>query len=155
MAYTLIASQTLLNPTATVTFSGITQIYKDLVLEVSGSIGAESYLRIRFNNDSNTNYSDTLILGTGSLAQSFRDTNISFMYASVLNTSIGTAIHNIMSYANTNVFKTSINRYGTSSYGSAALVNLWRSTSAINSIEIYLPSTTFNSATTFKLWGIS
>ena len=64
-----------------------------------------------------------------------------------------------MNYNNTNVNKTSLVRAGLTggSYpGTEALINLWRSTSAITSIVLKAGNgaVNFNSDSTFTLYGI-
>ena len=75
--YTPIATQTLSANTASVTFSSIPQGYTDLVLIVSATpVAAGTWnLEMRFNNDTGSNYSRTVLSGDGSTAQSDRQSN--------------------------------------------------------------------------------
>ena len=163
MAYTLIATQTLLNPTATVTFTGIPQGFKDLMLEcvsnndVAGS-GSQN-MRVRFNGDTGTNYSGTRIYGTGTAASSERDSNTAFIYiGAVGNASAGPAITtiNVLSYSNASVYKTALGRGGEAGSAINAGASLWRSTAAITSISlVWLAGESFKTNSVFKLWGVS
>ena len=71
--YTPIASQTLASTVANVTFSSIPQGYTDLVLVVSSSTSTNTNLYLRFNNDSTSLYSDTVLNGNGTTASTARD----------------------------------------------------------------------------------
>ena len=80
--YEKIASQTLSSTVATVTFSSISGAYTELVLVMNpiSNTTSGSYPYLRFNSDSGTNYSRTMIQGTGSAAQSDRSANSSEGY---------------------------------------------------------------------------
>lgn len=161
MAYTLIATQTLTTATASITLSSIPGTYKDLVLEISGTASVGATYWMRPNSDASDIYSYTQIYGTGSAAASGRGVSPS---AGVLGMVIGyPATTNvvqrvdIMSYANTSLFKTAIARSdgaGSGNYA-AAIFSLWRSTAAISSLLIYPSSGTISANSTFKLWGVS
>lgn len=158
MAYTLISTQTLLNPTATVTFSGIPQGFKDLVIEFmcNGTTGgANSFFQL--NNDIGTNYSGTQLYGSGTAAASLRGTNSTNGYGGVTSDYSAIYLH-LFSYANTNTYKTTIARGGTGASGAGryidAAVSLWRSTAAVTSIK-YFVDANIPSGSTFKLWGVS
>jgi hypothetical protein len=68
----------------------------------------------------------------------------------------GVYITNIQDYSNTTTYKTALSRYNNVPYGALdGIVNLWRSTSAINTIQLYLDrSEYFLIGSTFKLYGI-
>lgn len=160
--YTLIASSTVTSSTATVTFSSIPSTYTDLIL-VTGSllqVSGNNGLRIRFNNDSGTNYSYTQIVGNGTTASSNRTSNDTSGYAggsAYSTTNPGTAVCHIMDYANTTTYKTALERGAQAGNDTTASVTLWRSTSAITSITLAMggafPANNIASGT-FKLYGI-
>lgn len=150
---------------ASVEFSSIPGTYKDLVLEACGTTSSDGMiLLMRLNGDTGTNYSMTALSGNGTTARSDRDSNRGWMY---LNYSVGwsssqisTSIVQFMSYANTNVNKTVLarggNANGSTNPGTDAIVGLWRSTSAITSVNVYPnASANFNTGSTFRLWGVS
>ena len=70
--YEKVQSTTLSSTQSTVTFSSISGAYTDLVLVMGGSNSANSDLRMRFNGDTGSNYSVTVLFGDGSAANSFR-----------------------------------------------------------------------------------
>ena len=117
---------------------------------------------MRFNSDSGTNYSRTLLYGTGAAAGSGRNTSQSYMYLTGVaypNATYATLIEaDIFSYAgSTN--KTVLNKVATDKNGSGGVeynVGLWRSTSAITSISLTLEASAqdFPIGTTATLYGI-
>lgn len=156
--YEPIASQTLSSAVSSVTFNSIPGTFTDLVCVASGTTSNVDNLRFRFNSDSATNYSTTSLFGSGSAAGSYRESNItqaqSDYYGAFSTTNPGTAVISVMSYANTNVFKTVLSATGQAGTGVHRNVSLWRSTSAITSMTILLSSFNFSSGCTFALYGI-
>lgn len=77
VTYTLIGKNTLTSTASSVTFSSIPAIYKDLVLRTSSrdtyANTTDAFLYIRINGSTNT-YSDTVLYGTGSSSNSYRNT---------------------------------------------------------------------------------
>lgn len=164
--YKPIASTTLSSTQATVTFSSIPQTYIDLVLIIQGRFDTATTIRdlgLRFNGDSGTNYSATRMVGDGSTASSWRETNFDNMRFAVLPAAsatagnFGNAIIQIQNYSNANVTKTALGRTNASLAWTSAIAGLWRNTSAINSIRIAISETqtgSFVSGSTFTLYGI-
>lgn len=153
--YTPIATQTLGSAAASVTFSSIPSTYTDLVLIVAGTNTTSAQaIGITFNGDTATNYSRTAVYGDGSSAASIRDTNIARIDAIYYGTTQGNGIVNIMNYANTTTFKTTIARSNDSASAVNANVGLWRSTAAVTSLTLTAVSTTLAANSTFTLYGI-
>lgn len=73
--YTLISSNTLSSSAASVTFSSIPSTYTDLVLKVSARPDSAADAWLTFNSIAGTAYSSTDLQGTGSVAQSSRQSN--------------------------------------------------------------------------------
>lgn len=156
-------------PIATTTVSGTstTQInfssfsgYTDLRLVMVGTTNASTNAYIQFNGDTGTNYSQTRIWGNGSSATSDRTTTSAVAQQTLWGFD-STIPHmwtvDIFSYAgSTN--KTSLGTEAADDNGSGAItkmVYLWRSTSAITTIEIKLISATyFKSGFKATLYGI-
>jgi hypothetical protein len=137
--YEPIATQTLTGNAATVTFSSIPSTYTDLVViaQMKNNATGSDFLAT-FNSDSGTNYSRTILGGNGSSGYSARASNASFArfnYSEPITTDGNTIFRiDIMNYSNTTTYKTAINRGDRGATSTVAVVNLWRSTSAINSI---------------------
>ena len=163
--YTPIATYTAGSSVASYTFSSIPSIYTDLILVASfiGATTAGNSLALRVGNssvDTGSNYSTTFLEGNGSAASSTRTTNQTFAYliGAGISTSTSTPqtnIVHIMNYANTSTYKTILNRGGSPDAVLTANVSLWRSTSAINTVQIYIVSENFNTGSTFTLYGIA
>lgn len=156
--YSTIATTTLGAATGTVTFSSISGAYTDLVLVISGqgSAGGAQGLFLRFNGDTATNYSDTELSGNGTSASSGRDTSVTGIRSVVMDSAnITTDIINIMNYSNTTTYKSVLVRSNTAGTLTKAGVGLWRSTSAITSIDLVMPTNNFNIGSTFTLYGIA
>jgi hypothetical protein len=158
--YEPIASQTLGSATASVTFSGISASWTDLVVVYNGTVSTLRSLLWRFNSDTATNYSTTELAAYSSTVGSNRDTNDTAirgtgLYAGMSTSVPSVAVLHVMSYANTNVFKTTLEAGGCQSTEVNRHVGLWRSTSAITSITALLNgSGNFSSGATFSLYGI-
>ena len=153
--YTPIATQTLNSNAASVTFTNIPQNFTDLIVVATGQVVSESTLYFRFNNDSGSNYSTTVLYGTGSAAGGYRWSNQAQMYFYNWNgNNQGNAIFNIQNYSNTTTNKTVIARTNNATNTATACAGLWRSTAAITELLIH-SNDTFVSGSTFNLYGIA
>jgi hypothetical protein len=160
--YSTIATQTLGSNQATVTFSSIPGTYTDLVLITNGATTvANKDIYMRFNSDTGTNYSRTVLYGDGTSAASDRASNVSFGYADYLGwtgTTLGTqvCVINIMNYSNSTTNKTYLSRSNNASSATDLNVGMWRNTAAINRIDIGAASSgIWITGSTFTLYGIS
>lgn len=172
--YTPIATTTLGSNTASYTFSSIPATYTDLVIVMnySGATSAgaaanmSAYLRI--NSDTSSNYSQTLMYGFGSTANSGRETSQTVYYIAdygyIATTSgiFGNSVIHLMNYKNTTTYKTLLERSSHidtaqgSAFGVVSGVGLWRSTAAITSINLLMPGTNvYRTGSTFTLYGIA
>jgi hypothetical protein len=155
--YTPIATTTVGTATASVTLSSISSTYTDLILVINGTTtsGADAYLRV--NGDSGNNYSQTILVGQGTSAGSTRYSSNDRVYIDYNGLTAATfnmnAIFHFMNYSNTSVYKTFLVRENNAAVSTESHADLWRSTSAINSITAFTGST-WVSGTTFNLFGI-
>ena len=159
--YESIATTTLGSDTATVTFSSISSAYTDLVLVCNyGTSSSGRTGTMRFNNDSGTNYSWRSLGGNGTTASSSGGSNISSFYFTGQITGDGTALANvsithIQNYSNTTTYKTALSRSNDAARYVETAVGTWRSTSAINRIDLARDNgTNWLSGSTFTLYGI-
>jgi hypothetical protein len=157
--YFPIATQTLGSSTATVDFTSISGTYTDLILVINCTTATSGDdLWIRVNSDTGSNYSLTQMLGNGTSASSSRRTNFSRFMAD--NAYPGTTqgfnqIVHFMNYSNTTTYKTFLSRANRADQYVGSTVGLWRSTSAITSINLLIAnSLSFASGSTFTLYGI-
>jgi len=167
ITYEPIATTTLGSSATEINFTSISGSYTDLVLVCNGGMsrsGAAFLLRVGNGTiDAGSNYSGTELYGTGSAAESLRwattEINVFSSVGSSTTAGENTFIIQFMNYSNTTTYKTVLARANsatTTAYpGTAAAVNLWRSTSAINTIRLLRQSTdTFITGSTFTLYGI-
>jgi hypothetical protein len=160
--YTPIATTTLGSASNTVTFTSITSIYTDLILVCTGkNSNAFDAIDIRVGNgslDTGTNYSITAFNGNGTAAQSFGDTNATSMTNMGITSSSKeqVSIYQFMDYSNTTTYKTVLGRSNVIDFRVAAVIGLWRSTSAINTISLRCDNASYNftAGSTFSLYGI-
>jgi hypothetical protein len=160
--YVPIATQTLGAANSTVTFSSIPSTYQDLVLDVSPFTTAAGGIDINmtFNGDSGTNYSRTYLTGNGTSSSSNRSNGASYIRLTASgfasnNSAPAVTLANIMNYANTNTYKTTLNRSSSGTNGTDVVVGLWRSTAAITSITLSSSGGNFEVNSTFTLYGLA
>jgi hypothetical protein len=153
--YEMIATNTVSGAgTSTITFSSIPATYTDLVIVISGTAASGVGTYFRFNSDTGSNYSYSYVYGNGSSALSSRSSSVTSGNFGNLYTTQTTIINSIMNYSNTTTYKTNIGRHNNAGAMTLAVVGLWRSTAAINSIQIFPDGANFGNATTLTLYGI-
>ncbi len=155
--YEPIASTTLGTATNTVTFSLLPQTFTDLyfVARFGTTGGANTWLR--FNSDSNTVYSATMLRSTGSSISSPRRTNENawlqdFQRDSSVTADICQA--HLMNYSSTSSFKTGLGLIQSTQWDSVKTAGLWRSTDAITSITYFTTGSNFTVGSVFSVYGI-
>jgi hypothetical protein len=154
----------------TITFSSIPSTYKHLQIRLiartdrSGSPSANTLWR--FNSDTATNYSEHGFTGNGTTASAFSGVStdkIGFdriAGASAGANMFGAIVVDILDYANTNKYKTARGLGGLEINTSSSEIYFqsgsWRSTSAINRIDIQSVAGTVNFVqySQFALYGI-
>ena len=149
--------------TGTLTFSSIPATYAHLQIRgiYSGSV-VERSLLLRFNSDTAGNYSWHELSGNGTSAGAGAGANATGIYVgyasnTTTNTYPSPFVIDILDYANTNKYKTvrSLNGNDLNGSGWAILYSgNWRSTSAVDSITLYLNSGNYNTYSHFALYGI-
>ena len=158
ITYEPISTQTLGSAAADVTFSSISGSYTDLVLICNAAGSTLINTRMRFNSDTGSNYSYTILAGDGSSASSFRSSNSTYAqlnYYSYLETTQNVNhVVQIMNYSNATTYKTYMCRGNNATNGVDAVVGLWRSTSAITTVTLSTNIGTFSTGSTFSLYGI-
>lgn len=158
--YTPLANLTLTGSAASVTFSSISQAYRDLVLvatNLKATTATGTYIRI--NNDSSTNYSFIGAAGNGSSAYSFTSTT----YAGIglveatgpsTTTALDAMVH-FMDYSSTDKHKTTLSRTGAATDATGMAANRWANTAAITTITIFNSSSVSFTSGSFALYGIA
>jgi len=154
---TPIATVTLSTSTVSVTFSSIPSTYTDLVIVSQYKSVSNNYYSMRFNGDTASNYSRTELTGNGSAASSSRFSNEAYAYVSSIYAPTGEwglFTSSINNYSNSTTNKTMISRCNSTSIGTNATINLWRSTAAINTILITAIGNGYDAGSTFTLYGV-
>ena len=159
VTYEAISSTTLVSAQASVTlnsFSGYTDLI--IVCNSRGTSGSAANIFVRFNGDTGSNYSKTLIEGNGSTATSARDTNSPAIYSLAISAAStsepSSSVIHLMNYSNTTTNKTVLGRCSIAGLVTNAVVGLWRNTAAITSVSFTIDSGNLATGSTFSLYGI-
>jgi hypothetical protein len=159
--YEPIATTTLGSSQSSVTFSSISGSYTDLIAVFNGSHDGTTQYFMQVGNgsaDTGSNYSTTVLDGTGSSAVSGRYSNDSSGirpdYYATGGGNKKMSIFQLQNYSNTTTYKTVLVRSALPASEVVATVNLWRSTSAINVVKFTCTAGYYESGSTFTLYGI-
>jgi hypothetical protein len=160
-AFTPLANITVSSQVTSVTFSSISQNYRDLFIVVR-TIASANYqgLGMKFNGDSSSIYSDVFIRNDPSSfsGSTYPQHNL---YSSGSSTNdLTLAIVNVFDYSATDKHKSSITKSGNTlgtMETSGAMAHRWPNTSAITSVTILASGYTqpFAVGTTISLYGVS
>jgi hypothetical protein len=162
-AYDSLATVTLSASAASVTFAGIPTGYKHLQLRylcnttrVGGASGSGV---IEFNGDTTVaNYSTHALYGNGASAAAagYANNNYSIWYYGDTTTYVAGVV-DVLDYANTNKYKTmrSLTGFDQNGAGQVSLVSMaWRNTAAVSSIVLTPSGHSFNTNSSFALYGV-
>lgn len=141
--YEPIATTTLGTAATSITFSSIPATYTDLRLVFVGATASSDAIYARVNSDTGSNYSDTSLEGSGTVASSQNLTNRTFwsllgIWNLNTNTNIFMQTLDIFSYA-VSIYKTALGAGSMDKNGTGEVlrtVHLWRSTAVITSLTI-------------------
>jgi len=166
-AYDALASVTLSASASSITFAGIPSGYKHLQIRAIARCNYSAEILDTywtFNGTSSNYYGNHQIRGNGSSAtagaDSRTDSSTVFVVPGTATTSniFGTAVVDILDYANTNKNKTLRSLGGIDANGSGSLwfrSSLWMNTSAITAITISAETTSsFITYSSFALYGV-
>ena len=163
--YIPLATKTLTATATSVTFSSISQAYRDLVL-VANIASTTDYVNVRFQFNGSTTaiYSNVWMYGTGTSEVSSSNTTsgIQVAYDMVRTTASArnSVILNVMDYSATDKHKSVLVRNGQTGtagvgYGTSAIAGRFATTAAIVSMKIAPASGNFIVGSTFTLYGIA
>jgi len=157
--YIALANITLTGSDGEVTFSSIPATYRDLVVVIEGTSSNSNMWGYRFNGDTGSNYSYVLMQNWAANGNNVESLSGTTTYAlSGWQIDFGTrrtaAVTHIMDYSATDKHKTLLTRGVTAGQNVAAHANRWANTNAITSVSVITTVGTFNSGTTFALYGI-
>ena len=162
-----IATATGTGSSGTITFSSIPATYAHLQLRFIARTTAAfttDFIVFKLNSDTGSNYAYHLLAGDGASASASAGANQTVAYGTQLTANsataniVGAGILDVLDYANTNKFKTTRMLGGNDRNGAGEvrfISDLWRSTSAINSIEITsVNAGNWTTTSHFALYGI-
>ena len=155
-----IATQTLGSAAATITFSSIPATYTDLRLVLVGTTSAAQNIKLNYNSNVATTYSQTYMFGNGTTAGSGRRTTQTYVRLTGNGSSSITVpvmwTVDIFSYAgSTNKTCLISESQDTNGGGNTeVMVGLWQNTSAIDTVSVAPLSGTWSIGTTATLYGI-
>lgn len=159
--YVPMANLTLSASAASVTFSSISQAYRDLVLVMNFTAATGSSISMKFNNDSTSSaYSRIYAAGRGNATlESYAGASTSLGFSATPATGVlGNKIVNVFDYAVTDKHKSVLARenitHSNANPAVSMLAGRWANTSAITSIQLFA-SSNFDSGSTFALYGVS
>jgi hypothetical protein len=153
--YRPLATVTLGSSASSDTFSSIHATYRDLIVVNSGTTSSNSSAYLQYNADTGSNYSQVLMLGNGTAAQSFSGTSTGAEVGTVYGTQ-GIIRVQIMDYSATDKHKTALSRSDNAANQTLASATRWANTAAITSVRAYYQTAaTWQTGTTFNLFGIA
>lgn len=156
--YTPLANITLGSSAASVTFSSISQAYRDLVLVCNHSNTGQNGHQLRMNNDSGTNYPQVYALGNGSTASSgtYTGDGLDVTYFGTANTFDVTTIQ-LMDYSVTDKHKSAVWRSNNTAAntGAGMYAGRWANTAAITTLTIRAIAGSIAAGSSFALYGIA
>jgi hypothetical protein len=165
--YELITGETLASSAASYTFTAIPSTFTDLVVRISArnaqSTNYPALMRVRFNSDTSSIYSNTYVFGQDGTPGSFNESNVDRIgaYASNGNTSTSDTFSNVEIYIPSYLVSQNkpVGVSGVAEINSttanivAASAGLYRSTTAISSITLSNANDLL-AGSSFYLYGI-
>jgi hypothetical protein len=162
-----IATTTLSTTTASITFSDIPQSYEHLQIRFTarctGTTAADTDIKMQFNGDTASNYSQHYLYGSGTSAAAGGAANTAYaqggdvVRGGITANVFAVGILDILDYTNTNKYKTSRVLTGFDANGSGFVwfdSGSWRNTNAITSILLTPFADSFAQYSHFALYGI-
>ena len=155
--YTLISQTTLAAGTASVSFSGFPQTFRDLVVVYNGTNSdSNAGMLIRLNADTGSNYSAVYMHGynTGTNSTTQQGTTVDIFFGSTERTS---GILQLMDYSATDKHKTMLLRsdIGGGVGATRAEAIRWANSAAVTSIVLFRSGANVSAGSTFSLYGIA
>jgi hypothetical protein len=152
---TAISTITLQSASSSVTFSGIPNTYRDLILVVNGNVTGSLTTRLRFNTDAGSNYFYVSAAGdnaNGAYSTSATNTGI-IPLPDFADNAAFQHVYQIIDYSQTNKHKSVMVRAGVSGTSPNMVAGRWSSTVAINALSISASANAYTAGSTFSLYG--
>lgn len=158
-ALTPLANITVGASTVSVTFSSISQSYRDLLIVVNAANSiSNDPLFIKINNDTGGNYNRVYIYGNGGSSSSSRTLGSTGGYISTsagIGSNRGDSLTTIFDYSATDKHKTWISKTDNADNGVELMYGSWNSTSAITTIQVGNVNWWWADGGTVALYGVS
>lgn len=158
--YIPLANVTLSSSASSVTFSSISQLYRDLILIATGTGTGNVNLCARLNGDSGNNYADVYAYGTGSSSVSSADTPYDKMNISAAaywsTSNPATTTFQVFDYSSTGMHKNGLARSSNANVAVDMQASRWMNTAAVTSLSV-IPSNanSFAAGSTFAIYGVA
>lgn len=156
--YEPIKTYTFASTGTTLSWTSIPQTYTDLVLtgHLRNTTGNNYEAYVTFNGASGTAYNQSFLVNYNGALQSGYNNNIGQIRPFKSGATYwATGQMNIFNYSSTDVFKHAMCRNGEGTFTVMNLTGQWRSTAAINQIDITIEAgASFTAGTKFDLYGI-
>lgn len=156
--YIPIATTTLATATQTVSFTNITQQYRDLVIVFSGTLSVNGSLCIDMNGDYSTNYYSVDMFGTGSGQGSGTGSYVASVFfgrSYAINSSqVVMATANLMDYSASDKHKTMLTRGSASGQLVEACVTRWANNSPVTTFRVFNNFGNIAAGTTISVYGV-
>lgn len=156
--YTALANVALGSTASEVNFSSISQNYRDLRLQINGTVvSGTATVLIGFNNDGSTYTNWVVMTGDGStvLSQTADWVHLYTTYGYYnMNTTPSVITLDALNYTSTDRDKPFLVRSSNSANSVSHLAGRRASSAAINSIRVFLNTGSFAAGTTMTLYGV-
>jgi hypothetical protein len=159
LALTALANITLGSAQASVTFSSISQAYRDLIFVVVPLSASTEELGLQLNTDTGSNYSHGFMRGNGSSASAYTGSGTSItLGATAYSYTDSRSVFNIVinDYSATDKHKTVLIRSNDYSSAVEAGCGRWANTDAVTTVRLFGRfGVNFAAGTTVALYGVS
>jgi hypothetical protein len=154
--YKALATVTLGTSAASVTFSSIPATYRDLVMVLNCKVvSGDRFPRGVLNADTGSNYQRVALQSDGLSVFSNTGTDAFLTLGNANTTFAYNSVTHFMDYSATDKHKTVICRSGVTGLQIRAITNRWANTDAITSIKVELDGSSYDTGSTFSLYGIA
>jgi hypothetical protein len=158
-AYVPLANITLSSTAATVSFTSISQSYRDFIVVVDAIPSGTINWQVLLNNlEDGGRYGYGYIMGNGSSAsanQSSSAGKFQIDVSGITSSQRVNAVIQVFDYAQTDKHKTMLWRYNNPASETVAAVGRFNQTTAVSSIQLRAGTSTWAVGSTFALYGVS
>lgn len=156
MSWVPIASTRLTSSSSTITFSSIPATFKDLVVVSKIITNSNLNIRWRLNNDTSSIYDRVSFYGGFGASPTPSTTTTTYFGqqgANSANSNIFSSVFSLHDYLNTSKYGMANWQCGNGQYRIEYGAGTWRSTAAVNRIDVYTTGS-YLAGSTFSLYGI-